>query len=150
MTSSPSIICSLAIDAPPGEVWRVLTTPELVREWAAAYGQGAAIRTSWRVGEPMAWKAADGAFRAKGAVAALEPERLLRFDYEADLVTERRSFSDTFELEPDGHTTRFRLTTGPLTRADVAALKGPTEQAAREIKSLAEESAEIHRRRTAS
>lgn len=147
MTHPPSIVCSLEIDAPPEEVWRVLTTPDLVREWAAAYGQGASIRTSWREGEPMAWKAGDGALRAKGAIAVLKPERLLKFEYEADPLAERRSFSDTFEIEPEGRTTRFRLTTGPLNRTSLAALRGPTEQAAREIKSLAEESAQIRRRR---
>ena len=31
----PVLKRTLEIDAPAGEVWRVLTTPELIREWAA-------------------------------------------------------------------------------------------------------------------
>lgn len=146
MTRSPLITCNVDIVAPPREVWRVLTTPDLVREWAAVYDDGVSIRTTWREGGPVAWKSADGTLQAKGAVAACRPERLLKFDYEADPLRERRSFSQTFEIEQRGAATRLRLTTGPLSAADLATLRGPTEQAAREIKSLAEESAQIHSR----
>jgi uncharacterized protein YndB with AHSA1/START domain len=144
MPLMPVLKCALEIDAPPHEVWRVLTTPELVREWAAAYAEGTSIRTSWREGEPITWRAPDGSTRAKGAVAAYRPEKLLKFDYDAGPIAQRRSFSDTFEIEAVDHRTRLMLTTGPLRKADFDALKGPTEQAVEEIKSLAEESAQIH------
>ena len=52
----PVLKRSLDIDAPPNEVWRVLTNPELMREWAAAYTDGISIRTSLREGEPVTWK----------------------------------------------------------------------------------------------
>jgi uncharacterized protein YndB with AHSA1/START domain len=136
---------TLEIDAPPNEVWRVLTTPELVREWAAAYVDGISIRTSWREGERVAWKRPDGGTQAVGTVAAFKPERLLRFDYAAEPgVAEPRSFSDTFEISPGELGTRLRITTGPLDDDAFEARKKPTEQAIREIKSLAEESAQIH------
>lgn len=144
MTPMPTLKCSLEINAAPHEVWRVLTTPELVREWAAAYIDGISIRTSWREGEPVAWKGPDGSTRAKGAVAAYWPEKLLKFDYDAGPIAERRSFSDTFEIRQEGGKTRLQLTTGPLDKADFDALKRPTQQAIEEIKSLAEESAQIH------
>lgn len=144
MTQMPTLKHTLEIDAPAREVWRVLTTPELVREWAAAYAEGISIRTSWREGEPVAWKAPDGSSRARGAVAAYKPERLLKFDYDAGPIAERRTFSETFEIETEGDKTRLRMTTGPLQKADFEALKGPAEQAIEEIKSLAEESAQIH------
>lgn len=136
---------SLEIDAPPDEVWRVLTTPELVREWACAYVDGISIRTSWREGERIAWKRPDGATQACGTVAAFKPQRLLRFDYVPDPdAAEPRSFSDTFEISEGELGTKLKIITGPLDDAEFAALKAPTEQAIREIKSLAEESAQIH------
>lgn len=136
---------TLEIDAPPGEVWRVLTTPELVREWAAAYQDGLHIRTSWREGEPVAWKEADGRTRAGGTVAAVRPEKLLKFEYTEGLVApEGRSFCDTFEITQNGRMTRLDFTTGPFDLTDAQAVERQAEDAIREIKSLAEESAQIH------
>jgi uncharacterized protein YndB with AHSA1/START domain len=136
---------SLDIDAPATEVWRVLTNPELVREWAAAYVDGISIRTSWREGESVTWKEPDGATRAAGTVAAYKPERLLKFEYtEGRVAPEGRSFAETFEISEVDHKTRLEFTTGPLDAEGARALKRPTEEAIREIKSLAEESAQIH------
>ena len=132
---------TLEIDAPADEVWRVLTTPELVREWAAAFLDGIQIRTSFREGEAVTWKTAGGEPRSWGRVAACQPQRLLKFDYEAGADG---AFSDTFEISEFDHKTRLKLTTGPLDKDRFEALKRPTQQAIEEIKSLAEESAQIH------
>jgi uncharacterized protein YndB with AHSA1/START domain len=137
----PVLKRSLEIDAPAGEVWRVLTNPELVREWASAYLDGISIRTSWREGEKITWKAPNGSTRACGTVAAFKPERLIKLDYPDD---PRGAFSETFEVAANDRVTRLEITTGPLAAEELAALEGPTEEAIREIKSLAEESAQIH------
>ena len=135
---------TLEIDAPATEVWRVLTTPDLIREWASAYAPGVHIRTSFREGEMVTWKERDGATRSWGTVAACQPERLLKFDY---VDGEQRSFSDTFEISASDHKTVLKITTGPLEKPEFEALKRPAQQAIEEIKSLAEESAQIHRLR---
>lgn len=136
---------TLEIDAPPTEVWRVLTTPELVREWAAAYTDGLSIRTTWREGETVTWKEPDGGTRACGRVAAFQPGKLLKFEYdEGALAPEGRSFCDTFELSGGERTTRLEVTVGPLAADEADALEQQAEEAIREIKSLAEESAQIH------
>jgi uncharacterized protein YndB with AHSA1/START domain len=132
---------TLEIDAPANEVWHVLTTPELVREWAAAYLEGIEIRTSFREGEAVTWKSASGEARSWGTVAACQPERLLKFDYASD---PHGRFSDTFEISEFDDKTRLKLTTGPLDKEHFEALKRPHQQAIEEIKSLAEESAQIH------
>ena len=139
--------CSLEIDAPAGEVWRVLTTPELVKEWASAYIKGLSIRTSWREGEPVTWKGPDGSVQASGTVAAFRPARLLKFDYDVGPLDEPRSFSETFEIETMDQGSRLQITTGPLAEGHAKALRRQAEQAIGEIKSLAEESAQIHRQR---
>ena len=96
MTAIPVLKRTLEIDAPPNGVWRVLTNPELVREWAAAYLDGISIRTTWREGDKVTWRAPDGATRACGRVAAFQPERLLKFDYPDD---PRGPFSEVFKIE---------------------------------------------------
>jgi uncharacterized protein YndB with AHSA1/START domain len=141
MPYMPVLKRTLEIDAPANEVWRVLTTPELVREWAAAYLDGISIRTSWREGEKVTWKAPNGATRACGTVAAFQPDRLLKFDYPDD---PRGPFSEVFQIASCERKTVLHVTTGPLPSSEMEALKGPTEEAIREIKSLAEESAQIH------
>lgn len=132
----PVLKRSLEIDAPPEEVWRVLTTSELVREWAASYLDGISIRTSWRQGESVTWKAPDGSTQAVGAIAAFEPERLLKIDYHAK---SGGAFPDTFEIVAKEDRTWLNVSTGQLDEGDLKA----AEEAIREIKSLAEESAQI-------
>ena len=137
----PILMRSLDIDAPPNEVWRVLTNPELIREWAAAYLEGISIRTSFREGESVTWKTPSGKTRSFGTVAACKPERLLKFDYATD---PRGAFSETYEISAVDRMTRLKVTTGPLDQADIDALRRPSQQAIEGIKSLAEESAQIH------
>lgn len=133
----PTLKRSLEIDAPPTEVWRVLTNPELVREWAAAYQDGISVRTSWRAGERITWKSADGSTQAVGAIAAIEPERLLKIRYDDD---DARSFPDTFEIVAKEDRTWLNVSADEVDEADLKA----AEEALQEIKSLAEESAQIH------
>jgi uncharacterized protein YndB with AHSA1/START domain len=140
----PVLKQTLEIDAPPEEVWRILTTPELVREWASAYQDGISIRTSWREGERVTWKSPDGETRACGKISAFQPERLLKFDYTEAVATENRSFSETFEISPAPSGAVLSFTSGPFDDHVFKALKEPAEDAIREIKSLAEESAQIH------
>jgi uncharacterized protein YndB with AHSA1/START domain len=136
----PTLKQTLEIDAPPTEVWRVLTTPELVREWAAVYLDGISVRTSWREGERIIWKAPDGSTQAVGAIAAFEPERLLKIEYDAEA---RGAFPDTFEIVAKEDRTWLNMSTGRLDEAGLRAAE-QAEEAIREIKSLAEESAQIH------
>ena len=138
------LTCSLEINAPAHEIWRVLTTPELVKEWACAYLAGLSIRTSWKEGGEVSWRAADGAVQACGRVAAFRPDRLLKFDYDAGPGGERPSFSETFEIEPVNRMTRLQLTAGPLETSHFETMRGKAALAVEEIKSLAEESAQIH------
>lgn len=137
----PVLKRSLEIDAPPTEVWRVLTSPELVCEWAAAYQDGLHIRTSWREGDPIAWATQEGDTRAEGRVAAFEPQKLLKFEYASD---EGGAFPGTFEIVAKEDRTWLNVTTGSMGEDQLDAVTRPIEEAIKEIKSLAEESAQIH------
>lgn len=139
--------CTLEINAPAHEVWRVLTTNELIKEWASAYVDGMSIRTSWKEGEKVTWQAPGGTVRACGKLTTFQPDRMLRFDYDASPGVERRNFSETFEIEATDRRSRLHLTTGPLDQKAFDAMMGPARAAIEEIRSLAEESAQIHRPR---
>ena len=138
---------ALEIDAPAHEVWRVLTDGELIREWASAYAEGLAIHTNWKVGGKVSWRAPGGAVRACGRLTDFQPDERLRFDYDESPGAAHRNFSETFEIKAGGRRTRLSMTTGPLDAATFEALTVPARRAMEEIRSLAEESAQIHRPR---
>jgi uncharacterized protein YndB with AHSA1/START domain len=142
-----TLTCTLEIDAPAHEVWRVLTTNELIKEWAGALVDGLSIRTSWKEGDKVTWTAPGGTVRACGKLTTFQPERLLRFDYDSSPRAVQRNFSETFEIEPGDHRTRLSIIAGPLDQTSFNAMMGPARQAIEEIRSLAEESAQIHRAR---
>ena len=140
---------TVEIHAPASVVWRVLTTRDLVREWAEAFREGIDIRCAWRKGASVEWKAGDGTVFLRGVVGAFEPERHLRFDYPLD--PESRSpardgaFHDAWTLAGDRRATALTFTTGPLAPGAYAEFGAPHRTAAETIKSLAEEAAAIQR-----
>lgn len=142
-----TLTCALEIDAPAHEVWRVLTDSELIREWASAYAEGLAIHTNWKVGGKVSWRAPGGGVRASGRLTDFEPDHRLRFDYDETPGAAHRNFSETFEIQAGEYSTRLCLTTGPLDATTFNALTVPARRAIEEIRSLAEESAAIHRLR---
>jgi uncharacterized protein YndB with AHSA1/START domain len=135
---------TLEIDAPPQEVWRVLTDSELVREWAVAYGEGMSIRTNWREGGAVAWRDADGAMRAGVRIAAFEPMRLLRFEYSRSALGDGQAYVDTYSISPTLRGARLEFTSGPFEDNIADEIERQAAAAIVEIKGLAEESAEIH------
>jgi uncharacterized protein YndB with AHSA1/START domain len=141
----PTIERSVEIDAPPSVIWRVLTTRELVREWAAAVVEDIDIHTTWRVGAPVTWRAPGGGVVRQGVIADMTPERSLRFDY---AETADGSFSQTVAITPDGRWTRVTAIMGPLSDAEFERLDPLTHAALVQIKSLAEELAGIESRRS--
>lgn len=138
------------IDAPASVVWRVLTTRDLVREWAAAFLDEIDIRCGWRLGAPVEWRSPDGTVLQRGTVGAFEPGKLLRFDYplDPDSFSSARvgGFYDAWILGDEGGGTRLTAMSGPLTAEHYADLQEQHLAALQTIRSLAEEAAEIGRR----
>jgi uncharacterized protein YndB with AHSA1/START domain len=74
---------SATIDAPPSEVWRALTDPELMKQWMAEPVMGIEIFTDWTVGSPMIVKGHHNNvdFENKGTVLEFEPDSVLRHSH---------------------------------------------------------------------
>src|SRR5687768_10211612 len=141
---------TVEIDAPAAVVWRVLTTRDLVREWAAAFLDEIDIRCGWRLGAPIEWRSADGTVLQRGTVGAFEPQKLLRFDYpiDPDSLSPARAggFYDAWILAGDGRHTRLTAASGPLTAEHYAELEEQHLTALLTLKSLAEEAAAVELR----
>jgi uncharacterized protein YndB with AHSA1/START domain len=133
---------SVIIGAPPSDVWRVLTTRDLVREWASVFADDIDILTNWKPGARVTWKA-DRSVVREGVVAAVEPERRLAFEYRE---RPEEVWSETYELGIHGEATRLELTVGPVSDADAGELAPKAEAAVEAIQGLAEELAAIQGR----
>ena len=70
---------SVSVDAPPAQVWKVLTTPKLIRK----YLMGTDVTSDWKEGSPINY---DGKYESKkyhdkGIIKKIEPEKILQSTY---------------------------------------------------------------------
>jgi uncharacterized protein YndB with AHSA1/START domain len=99
------------IAAPPAEVWKALTDPELIKK----YMFGSEVETDWQPGSPITWKGEyEGKpYEDKGEILEVEQERRLKLTHfspmsgEEDLPENYHTL--VYELEPDGDKTRVQL-----------------------------------------
>jgi uncharacterized protein YndB with AHSA1/START domain len=113
----------IVIDASPGEVWRALTEPELIKKVMF----GAEVTTDWQEGSPITYRGEwqGKPFEDKGEILQITPERRLKTTYFSPLTgkpdkPENYHVVD-IQLEDDGSNT---------TRVTVAQSNNPTEDAA--------------------
>jgi uncharacterized protein YndB with AHSA1/START domain len=107
---------SRTLDARPDEVWKALTTPEIIK----TYFFGADVESDWKVGSPVKIKGEmkGKAYEDKGEVRSFDPGHRLAFSHfspstgEADRPENYHLVS--YELEPDGERTRVTLTQSNL------------------------------------
>ena len=74
---------SATIQAPPSEVWRALTDPDLMKQWIAELVMQTGIITDWNVGSPIIVKGRHNNvdFENKGTVLQFEPHSILRYSH---------------------------------------------------------------------
>jgi uncharacterized protein YndB with AHSA1/START domain len=74
---------SSTIDAPPSEVWRALTDPDVMKQWIAEPVMGIEINTDWKVGSPIIVKGRHNSvdFENKGTILQFEPYSILRYSH---------------------------------------------------------------------
>lgn len=108
---------SRTIDAPADEVWKALTTPEIIK----TYFFGADVQTDWKVGSPVRIKGEmkGKAYEDKGEVRSFDPERRLAFSHFSPSTGQADAPENyhlvTYELEPEGKRTKVTLTQSNLT-----------------------------------
>jgi uncharacterized protein YndB with AHSA1/START domain len=80
---TPVVDTSATINAPPSEVWRALTDPDLMKQWIAEPGMRIEIATDWKVGSPIIVKGRHNSvkFENKGTILQFEPYSILRYSH---------------------------------------------------------------------
>ena len=70
---------SVSVASPKSKVWNALIDPKIV----ARYMFGATVVSSWKKGDPIAWKGEwkGKPFEDKGIVLRIEPERVLSYSH---------------------------------------------------------------------
>jgi uncharacterized protein YndB with AHSA1/START domain len=102
---------SVTIDAPIEKVWRVLTTPEIIKR----YFFGTDVVSDWQVGSSITWKGEwqGEPYEDKGEILVVEENRKLQFSHFSPVsgkpdVPENYHVV-TFELESEGDKTKISL-----------------------------------------
>ena len=74
---------SATIEAPPSEVWRALTDPDLMKQWMAEPQIQVEIITDWKVGSPIVVTGRHNNvnFENRGTVLQIEPDSILRYSH---------------------------------------------------------------------
>jgi uncharacterized protein YndB with AHSA1/START domain len=99
------------IDKPASEVWKALTTPDIIKQWLF----GTTVTSDWKVGSPLLftgkWEGKE--YADKGTILKLENERVLEYNYWSGfsgLPDSPENYSViTFELTPVDNTTILTL-----------------------------------------
>ncbi len=111
MTAPPApgrLLYQIEIDAPPDEVWRAITDPELTPR----FFHDTAVHTSWSPGAPISYDLPDGTPAIVGRIVEYTPPRRFvmtaTFLFDAEATAEPESLV-TWEVKPDGRGTLLTL-----------------------------------------
>lgn len=134
---------SIEINAPASKVWEVLITPDLVREWISAFGEGTYAESDWNVGSEIAWKDNEGNIGAKGIITVMEPEKKLKADYYDEVNMSPPDplgkYSEVYLLSGDNNVTTLSIKAGPLDEKYTRMCTPMWDGAVQNIKKVAEE-----------
>ena len=106
---------TVQINAPASQIWRMLTTPQLMVQWMAP-DIDLHIITNWKVGTPIVMRGHMNRkpFENRGTVLQFEPEKILQYTHLSSLSRlpdqpESYAILD-FRLKPAGNQTILTLT----------------------------------------
>ena len=133
---------SIEIKASDDKVWEVLTTGDMVTEWAAPFGLGTTVESHWTENAPVTWKDGNGNHIMKGKVEISYPAKMLKVGFYEGINTgeddELGEYKEHYLLsEREGKTT-LRIESGPLTDEYIEKVSPQWDSALTIIKTLSE------------
>jgi uncharacterized protein YndB with AHSA1/START domain len=103
---------SIAIEAPPAQVWQALVTPAAIKQ----YMFGTNVTSDWKEGSPITWKGEwqGKAYEDKGVIRQFKPNQALQYTHFSPLAglpdKPENYHTVSIQLSPDGNRTRVSLT----------------------------------------
>lgn len=135
---------SFETTASAADIWHMLTTTDIVNQWAQAFGDGVYIDTTWQAGAELLWKIGTGETGVKGIIVTKEQDTLLEYgyydDHSAEPGTPLGEYSESFSIEDRGDTRILNMKAGPLSEEHFVAHEPLWEKAAGIMKGLSEKS----------
>jgi uncharacterized protein YndB with AHSA1/START domain len=110
------------IDAPPEDVWRALTDPELIKK----YMFGSEVKTDWKPGSPITWQGEfEGRpYQDKGEIISFAPGQRLEVTHFSPLTGQddrpENYHRVRYDLQPTNGGTSVRLTQDNSSSAEEA------------------------------
>ena len=101
----------VTIDAPAGEVWQALVSPEAIKQ----YMFGTVVESAWTEGSSVTWKGEwqGKRYEDKGVVLQVKPGRVLQYSHFSPLAglpdRPENYHTVTIELTPEGGRTHVAL-----------------------------------------
>ena len=109
MSQSEPLVYQVDVAAPPDQVWRSLTDPELTRQ----YYFDTRVESDWTPGSGVAYRNAQGGVDLEGEVIEFDPPRRLVTTFKpawAPAVEGAPPSTVAWEVEPAGEGSRLTLT----------------------------------------
>lgn len=104
---------AIIIDAHISEVWKVLTDPQLSKQWIQEWWpELETLESDWRPGSPVVWKLKDGQTGADGKVTIADPYTMLSFSFRANEPNTDKQEIITYKLEERENHTYLLVTVG--------------------------------------
>jgi len=132
----------IKIQAKANNVWNVLTDTTLVKQWAAAFSEGAYVESDWQKDSEVIWKDKNGNIGTKGKVTISEPHSQLAVffydDVNADTSTPPGTYHEKYFLAEHDGATLLQIEAGPLKFEDATSMIPSWEKALEQMKLLAE------------
>jgi uncharacterized protein YndB with AHSA1/START domain len=112
MTGTFTATASVTVEAPPAEVWKALTDPEII----SRYYFGTTVETDWQPGSPITWHGEwEGKpYEDRGTILQVDPGRQLKNTHFSPMSgqpdVQENYHTLTYLLEPEGAGTKVTLT----------------------------------------